>query len=103
MKYQEIDLETSFLVNVMILSDKTEEKIMAFRIVLEKKNMDEAVITTVISSLPGKYKEIAEKGKKPEIPYNDETMKLIKILDARGYISSYSVTKNGIRVNTKLK
>lgn len=103
MKLHEINLDVSFFVNAMIHSDKTDEKIMIFGNVLEKKDLDEAAITSIISSLPGKYNEIAEKGKKPEIPNNDRTMKLIKILDARGYISSYSETKNGIRVNTKLK
>ena len=48
-------------------------------------------------------KEIAEKGKKPEIPKNDGSNRLVRILDERKYISSYSETKNGIRVNTKLK
>ena len=103
MKLQEIDLDGSFFVNVMTHSDKTDEKITVFGNVLEKRDLNEAAITSIISSLPGKYNEIAAKGKKPEIPNNDGTLKLIKILDARGYISSYSETKNGIRVNTKWK
>ena len=53
--------------------------------------------------MPGKYKEIAEKGKKPEIPNNEHTLKLVKTLKEKAYISSYSESKKGIRVNTKLK
>jgi hypothetical protein len=103
MKFREINLEVSFLVNAMILSDKTDDKIMALGNVLEKTNLDEAVITSIISSLPGKYKEMAEKGKKPELPDTPETKRLVKILKVKDYISSYSESKNGIRVNTKLK
>ena len=102
-KLQGIDLDGYFFVNVMLLSDKTDEKIMVLGNVLGQKDLNEAAITSIISSLPGKYKEIAEKGKKPEIPNNVWTMKLVEILEAKGYISSHSETKNGIRVNTKMK
>lgn len=103
MKLQEIDLVDSFFVNVMMLSDRIDEKIIVLGNVLEKRDLDEPTITTVISTLPGKYKEIAEKGKKPEIPNNVWTIKLVKILVEKEYISSYSETKSGIRINTKLK
>ena len=46
---------------------------------------------------------MAEKGKKPELPDDEDSRKLVIILKEKGYISSYANSKNGIRVNTKLK
>ena len=103
LKVQEINLDVEFLMNVMSLSDKTDDKVVVLAYTLEKNTFDEVTITSFINTLPGKYKEIAEKGKKPEIPKNDGSNRLVRILDERKYISSYSETKNGIRVNTKLK
>ena len=100
---KEISLDVNFLLMVMALSTKTAEKIHVLDYNLEKNTFDESTITAFINTLPGKYKEIAEKGKKPEIPKNDKTMRLVKILDEQNFISSYSESKNGIRVNTKLK
>ncbi len=100
---KEINLDVDLLLKVMMLSTKTEEKIHVLVYTLEKNTFDESVISAFINTLPGKYKEIAEKGKKPEIPKNDKTMRLVKFLDEQNYISSYSESKNGIRVNTKMK
>jgi hypothetical protein len=103
LKVQEINLDVEFLMNVMSLSDKTDDKVVVLAYTLEKNTFDETTITSFINTLPGKFQEIAEKGKKPEIPKNDGSNRLVRILDERKYISSYSETKNGIRVNTKLK
>ena len=103
LKELEINLDLSFLITVMTLSDKTEEKIIVLNYTLEKNDLDEATITAFVNTLPGKYKEMAEKGKKPEIPNNYETKRLVAFLDKVNYISSFTETKKGIRVNTKLK
>lgn len=103
LKEQQITLGLSFLMTVMTLSDKTEDKIVVLNYTLGNKDLDDATITAFIKTLTGKYKEMAEKGKKPEIPNNPETKRLVNILDKKNYISSFSETKKGIRVNTKLK
>ena len=46
---------------------------------------------------------IAEKGKKPVLPNDNNTLRLVKILEKIGYISSYAVSDKGVRVYTKLK
>ena len=79
------------------------ERIKLLNYTLEKNAFDEDVITSFLESLPFPYKHIAEKGKKPEIPGDAESWRLVNILKNRNYISSYSKTKKGIRVNTKMK
>ena len=70
---------------------------------LEKNAFDEEMMTAFIKTLHFPYKYIAEKGKKPEIPNDNESWRLVRLLKEKDYISSYSETKKGIRVNTKLK
>lgn len=103
LRQKEIGLDFDFLLKVMSLSNKTDDKIVVLNYTLEKNDFDEAAITTLINTLPGKYKEMAEKGKKPELPDTPETNRLVEILKGKDYISSFSASKNGIRVNTKLK
>lgn len=100
---QEIKLDMSFLLKVMKLTKMSGERLRVLNYTLEKNAFDEDMITAFIETLHFPYKYIAEKGKKPEIPNNDESVRLVKILKERNYISSYSETKKGIRVNTKLK
>ena len=103
LRAHEISLDVDFLLKVMSLSDRTDDKIVVLNYTLEKNSLGEDVTTSLIKTLPGKYKEIAEKGKKPEIPNDVESWRLVKVLKEKDYISSYSETKNGIRVNTKWK
>lgn len=103
LRLKEIGLDFDFLLEVMKLSNKGEDKLVVLNYTLEKNYFDEAAITAFINTLPGKYKEIAEKGKKPELPDTPETRRLVELLKEKDYISSFSESKNGIRVNTKLK
>lgn len=100
---QEVELSVDFLLRVMELSDRTDDKVTVLNYTLEKNSFDENTITMFIKTLPGKYNEMAEKGKKPTIPKNEQTQKLVNKLKDIGYISTFSESKNGIRVNTKLK
>lgn len=100
---QEIILNNDFLLKVMKLTNMPSERLRVMNYTLEKNVFDEDVITTFIETLNFPYKYIAEKGKKPELPNNEESWRLVKVLKERNYISSYSETKKGIRVNTKLK
>ena len=70
---------------------------------LNKREIKEDTITSILNTLPEPYKAIAAKRKKPEIPKNDRTKQLVNLLKDIGYISSYSETGKGIRVNTRLK
>lgn len=100
---QEIKLDVSFLLRVMKLTKMSGEKLSVLNYTLEKNSFDENTITAFVETLHFPYKYMAEKGKKPEIPNNDESLRLVRLLKERDYISSYSETKKGIRVNTKMK
>ncbi len=100
---QEVTLNKDFLLKVMKLTKMSGEKLRVLNYTLEKNVFDDDVITTFIETLHIPYRYISEKGKKPEIPNDEESWRLVKILKERDYISSYSETKKGIRVNTKLK
>lgn len=100
---QEIKLDVNFLLKVMTLTKLSGERLRVLNYTLEKNSFDEEMITSFIKTLHFPYKYIAEKGKKPEISNDDESWKLVRLLKEKDYISSYSETKKGIRVNTKLK
>ena len=100
---QEIKLDVNFLLKVMKLTNLMGERLKVLNYTLEKNAFDENLITAFIETLHIPYKYIAEKGKKPEIPSDDESWRFVKVLKDKDYISSYSETKKGIRVNTKLK
>ena len=100
---QEVILKESFLLKVMRHTRLEGERMNVLNYTLEKKAFNEDVITSFLESLPYPYKHIAEKGKKPVIPGDAESLRLVNILKNRNFISSYSKTKKGIRVNTKLK
>jgi hypothetical protein len=102
-KSQEILLEGDLLVKTMSLSTLTEEKICVIGRVLARTEIREDVITDLLNTLPIPYKYMAEKGKKPEIPNTESTRTLVGILKNKGYISTFSETDKGIRVNTKMK
>ena len=93
----------NFLLEVMKQTKLSDERLRVLNYTLEKNSFNEDMITAFVETLHFPYKYIAEKGKKPEIPNNDGSWRLVKILKERDYISSYSETKKGIRVNTKLK
>lgn len=100
---QEVTLNKDFLLKVMKLTRMSGERLRVLNYTLEKNVFDEDIITAFIETLHIPFKFIAEKGKKPEIPNDEESWRLVKVLKERDYISSYSETKKGIRVNTKLK
>lgn len=100
---QEVTLNKDFLLKVMKLTKMSGERLRVLNYTLEKNVFDEDVITAFVETLHIPFKYIAEKGKKPEIPNDEESWRLLKVLKERDYISSYSETKKGIRVNTKLK
>ena len=103
LRQKEITLDYEFLLKVMSMSNKSDDKIVVLNYTLEKNDFDETTITAFLNTMPGKYKEIAEKGKKPELPDTLENKRLVSLLKERDYISSFSESKNGIRVNTKFK
>ena len=100
---QEITLEKGFLLTVMKLTRLSGKRLKVLSNILMKNSYDDNVITAFIETLPFPYKSIAEKGRKPEIPSDLDSWQLVKVLKDKDYISSYSATKKGIRVNTKLK
>ena len=80
-----------------------EEKISLVNYLLINEVLDEERTTRFLSLLPPPFAAIAIKGKKPVIPKTEKTIALVMQLDEQGYISSYTETDKGIRINTKLK
>ena len=103
MKSQEILLEGELLVKTMSLSTLTEEKICVIGRVLARTEIRKDVITILLNTLPIPYKYMTENGKKPEIPNTEASRILVGLLKNKGYISTFSETDKGIRVNTKMK
>ena len=103
MNVRDIKITPSFLLRVMKLSNMTEEKINIIINILNGHRIDDDTISSLLNTLPEPYKVIAVKGKKPEIPKNQKSKHLVSVLKDAGFISSFSETKNGIRVNTRHK
>ena len=103
LKQQEMTLDYYFILKVLSLTKKSDERLRVLNYTLEKNDFADEDIATLLNTLPYPYKHIAEKGKKPEIPKNEQTIRLVQTLKTIDFISSYSESKNGIRVNTKLK
>lgn len=99
----EISLDESFLLKVMELATLTDKKIRVLNYTLNKNTFDEDTITLFLKTLPLPYKTIAEKGKKPELPNDEQVKQLLCVLKQLDYISSYSENRKGIKVYTKLK
>ena len=100
---QEVTLDDDFLLKVLRYTNRNLERIIVINYTLENNQLEEESLTALIETLHVPYKYIAEKGKKPELPNDDKTLRLVKILERIGYISSYTVSDKGIRVYTKLK
>lgn len=100
---EDIKVNPDYMIKVMQLSSLTQEKIKALNVVLVKHELDEGRISAMIKTLPEPYNLIAEKGKKPEIPSNEDNKKLVEALKGLNYISTFTENDKGIRVNTKLK
>lgn len=99
----EISLDERFLIDLFEFATNVDEKIKVFNYTLSKNSFDEARITSFLKTLPAPYKYVSEKGKKPELPNTIQTKCMVELLSSRKYISSFTVSKRGIRVNTKLK
>ena len=100
---KEVFLEVDFLLKVLGYTNRDQERIIVVNYTLEKNQLAEEYVTALVETLHIPYKYIAEKGKKPELPNDDNTLRLVKILERIGYISSFTVSDKGIRVYTKLK
>lgn len=100
---KEVSLEVDFLLKVLEYTNRDQERIIVVNYTLEKNQLAEEYVTALVETLHIPYKYIAEKGKKPELPNDDNTLRLVKILERIGYISSFTVSDKGIRVYTKLK
>lgn len=98
---KEINLDVEFLVSVFEFATNTEEKIGVLNYTLSKNSFGEATIMSFLKTLPAPYKYLAVKGKKPELPNTIKTKNMVELLKSQNYISSFTVSKEGIRVNTK--
>lgn len=100
---QEVELDMDFLLKVLRYTDQNQERIDVINHTLEKNQLGEDSITALIETLHDPYKHVAEKGKRPELPKDDNTFRFVDILDRIGYISSYTIADTGVRVHTKMK
>lgn len=94
--------ETIFLESIRLCSKESDAVYTAVRR-MQMTISDHEVIQKLIAVLPEKYHELTELHKQPkykETPYNTF---LIKTLKESDFISSFSVDKGMIKVNTKRK
>jgi alanine-alpha-ketoisovalerate/valine-pyruvate aminotransferase len=64
-------------------------------------NWEKSTSMNVISQLGYPYSKIASNGKRPKLKKTPLNIELSKLLQAKGFISSFSEDKNQIRINTR--
>ena len=69
--------------------------------VLINENNSSELIAKCITLLPEEYHPIAEKRRQPKLANNNYNLELIKALNAKSYISSFSIKDDKIHVVTK--
>ncbi|WP_251135049.1 hypothetical protein [Exiguobacterium sp. s102] len=67
------------------------------------KNLNFSNITEVLIELGNPYSDISNNGKRPQIKNNQINQEFVKSLENKNYISSFSTTKENIKINTKVK
>ena len=100
---REMEVDLTFLLHVMRMTKRYDQRLAVLNYTLKKNNFNEDVIAALIRTLQEPYNLIAEKGRRPELPKDHNTLHLVQLLVEQKYISSYSINESGIRVNTKTK
>ena len=100
---REVEVDLNLLLNVMRRTKRYSQRLTVLNHTLKKNNFNEDAITEFIRTLQEPYNLIAEKGRRPELPKDHNTLHFVQLLAELKYISSYTINENSIRVNTKIK
>ena len=85
---------------IKLCEDEHDAVFTAGRLITEKGD-DESVINTIISNLPDVYHALSERDKQIKLRNTDYNTFLVEKLKDADYISSYTIKKREIVVNTK--
>lgn len=96
---KEFDYEAE---KIVLTNAASLQKRLAFLIdLIEKYKEDFDTITNLLALLGEPYRDIIDKSKKANLEKNDPNEQLLLKLQTVGYISSYSISKERLRVNHK--
>lgn len=97
--YEYIALEDAVLQGLFSHSKSLDNRIKL--LLLHFDHLSNSQITTLVESLGWRYSKMFKSRKHPKFAYNDLKLQLIKRLDEKGLISSYSIDnkKDEIKVN----
>lgn len=97
----EVDFDV--LCEILRNSEKTEENLSVInQTILNKSDIDEYEIDSLLNTLPSPFNIIASRGKRPRLASTPNLLKLVNTLKTKSYISSFEVdNKSYIRINTK--
>ena len=98
-----IDLAENILTTVIGMSDNISDRVIVATHTIKNNPDNSDLVETLLNQLPSPYNEISEHDRKrPAFEKTDYNIGLLAILNSIGYISSYSETENGLKVNKKV-
>lgn len=98
-----IDLDKTILTTVIGISDNVSDRVIVATYTIKNNPDNSELVETLLSRLPSPYNEITERDRKrPAFEKADYNIELLATLSSIGYISSYSETENGLKVNKKV-
>ena len=98
-----IDLAENILTTVIGMSDNVPDRVIVATHTIKNNPDNSDLVETLLNQLPSPYNEISEHDRKrPAFEKTDYNIGLLAILNSIGYISSYSETENGLKVNKKV-
>lgn len=98
-----IDLDENILTTVIGMSDNVSDRVIVATHTIKNDPDNSELVETLLRRLPSPYNEITEHDRKrPAFEKTDYNIELFATLSSIGYISSYSETENGLKVNKKV-
>lgn len=98
-----MDLDENILTTVIGMSDNVSDRVIVVTHTIKNNPDNSELVETLLNQLPSPYNEITEHDRKrPTFEKTDYNIELFATLSSIGYISSYSETENGLKVNKKV-
>ncbi len=98
-----IDLDKTILTTVIGISDNVSDRVIVATHTIKNNPDNSELVEKLLNQLPSPYNEITEHDRKrPAFEKTDYNIELFATLSNIGYISSYSETENGLKVNKKV-
>ena len=88
---------------VIGISDNVSDRVIVATHTIKNNPDNSELVEKLLNQLPSPYNEITEHDRKrPAFEKTDYNIELFATLSNIGYISSYSETENGLKVNKKV-